>query len=186
MQEQLRTGKDYLALGPEVGRVKYVADMLARLDPNDPYTTEENEELFNLQFDTFIEIALVGLQQLSLVDFSEKQEAKNKRVAEIRAQMLSRRKKETEQTFETLMNELAVLNSREKTKAREIGKKIAQMLLKTAKGTSRGFLEAEVNEFIFLMFNRFRIKNYDEFHHEIWAIQQNPVVLKEPEDLEQF
>ncbi|MCC6710952.1 MAG: hypothetical protein IT416_01210, partial [Candidatus Pacebacteria bacterium] len=96
MQEQLRTGKDYLALGPEIGRVKYVADMLARLDPNDPYTAEENEELFNLQFDTFIEIALVGLQQLSLVDFSEKQEAKNKRVAEIRAQMLSRRNKETE------------------------------------------------------------------------------------------
>ncbi|MCC6711186.1 MAG: hypothetical protein IT416_02425, partial [Candidatus Pacebacteria bacterium] len=131
-------------------------------------------------------IALVGLQQLSLVDFSEKQEAKNKRVAEIRAQMLSRRNKETEATFESLMNELATLNPRRKTKAREIGEKIAQMLLKTARGTSRGYLEAEVKEFIFLMFNRFRINDYDEFHHEIWAVQQNPVILREPEELEQF
>jgi len=183
-EKKFTTVLDYLDLGEIAGRQKFIEDMQAAADADFPFTTEEELEIYNLLFDGYLDLQLVGLNQIDLPIYVEKQIARENRIEEIRQQMLARRNEEHKETYETLMTQLEVLDPENKTEALALAEKIAKKLLESARGTSRGYLEQEVKDFVFVMFNRFRINDFDEFHLEIWAVQQNPVVLKDPEELE--
>lgn len=185
-EKKFTTVLDYLDLGEVAGRQKFIEDMQAAADADFPFTAEEELEIYNLLFDGYLDLQLVGLNQMDLVTFAEKQAEREKRFTEIREQMLARKNQEYEETYNNLMAQLAELDPENKTEAMIIGEKISQKLLTMARGTSRGYLEQEVKDFVFVMFNRFRINDFDEFHLQILAVQQNPVVLKEPEELEEW
>ena len=176
---------DYLELGESAGRQKYIEDMTTAEDEDFPFTDEEKLEIYNILFDGYVDLHLVSLNEMTFPDYVEKQNERENRIEEIRQQMLARRKKDREETYSTLMDQLETLDPKNKTEALVIAQKIAEKLLKAARGTSRGYLDAEIRRFAYIMFNRFRISDYDEFYKQILAVQQNPVVLKDPEELEE-
>lgn len=88
------------------------------------------------------------------------------------------------ENYETLMAQLTELDPTKTTEATIIANKIKEMLLVSAKNTSRGNLDFQVTKLVSLMFNRFRVTTFDNLLDEVWAVQQNPVILRDPEKLE--
>ena len=177
------TGKDYVLMG-ETGREKYIEDMLALEDPDDPYTEEENRELYGLQFDGFVNSGLQHSGKIDGNEFNRRQEEINRRVSEIRSGMLKRKKEQSSENYDALLHKLDEMNEEDIEEAIEVANKIKKQLIEAARGTSRGYLNAQAKRLTFIMFNKFRNKDFDKILEELSEVQQNPIILREPEELE--
>jgi hypothetical protein len=186
MAEKLEIQNTSPSLDHEQERAAFIAEMLPiEFEPGSPFSEEEKIELLSMKFDSLTEAILVRGLMLDPATFLAREEQRTIRIAEIIKEMLERERvsNKNKETYSSLMEKLADLDENKVDEAIEIAEKIKTMLLESARNTSKGYLEDEVRRLVFIMFNRFRVNDYDNLHEEILAVQKNPVILRYPEQI---